>query len=205
MNERRTGTLTGWLLGVMLIAALTHLTVVYAYPRLVMRGAWEALSRVVDDNGLLHAPRPDANSRTVVRPSPDLLYSVCLFDLSAGSWSIRLEVPDTYMSLSLYAMNTDNFFTINDRQTTGGEVEVRIVSGPVDETGAEGQPLVVRAPGERGLALMRYFAGDGADAEAIEAARQTLACGPAVSRAEMAPSDRARHMGEWPGGGDDDG
>lgn len=197
----------GWLLGVALIAALTHLAAVHAYPRLLMHGAWEAISRSADDTGLVHAPRPDATSRTVVRPSPDLVYSVCLYDLAAGPWSIRLEVPDSYVSVSLYAMNTDNFFTVNDRQATAGTMELLIVSGPVDEyeSASGGRPLVVRAPGERGMALVRYFAGSGANAAAIEAARRTLACGPAASRAEMAPSDRARRLGEWPGEGDDDG
>jgi uncharacterized membrane protein len=204
MTARRTGTLTGWLLGVALIAVLAHLAAVYAYPRLVMRGAWEAMSLAVDERGLVHAPRADAASRTVVRPSPDLVYSVCLFDLAEGDWSIRLAVPDSYMSVSLYAMNTDNFFTVNDRHAAGDAMEVRIVSGAVDETGAEGRPLVVRSPDERGIALVRYFAGSGANAQDIEAARRTLACGPAGRRAEMAPSDRARRLGEWPGAGDDD-
>ncbi|WP_405225269.1 DUF1254 domain-containing protein [Lentisalinibacter sediminis] len=210
MSERRKGRspgrLAAWLLGVALIAAFTHLAAVHVYPRLLMHGAWQAISEVADDTGLLHAPRPDATSRTVVRPSPDLVYSVCLYDLAAGPWSIRLEVPDSYMSVSLYAMNTDNFFTVNDRQAPRGSMELLIVSGPVDEYEAAtgGRPLVVRAPGERGMALVRYFAGSGANAAAIEAARRTLACGPGASRAEMAPSDRARRTGDWPGNGGDD-
>lgn len=206
LRGRLRGGLPAWLLGVALIAAFTHLAAVHAYPRLLMRGAWEAISRSADDSGLVHAPRPDAAARTVVRPSPDLVYSVCLYDLAAGPWSIRLEVPDSYVSVSLYAMNTDNFFTVNDRQAPGGSMELLIVSGPVDEYEAStgGRPLVVRAPDERGMALVRYFAGSGANAAAIEAARRTLACGPAASRAEMTPSDRARRTGDWPGEGDDD-
>src|SRR6056297_2485823 len=155
MSERRKGRLRGglrgWLLGVALIAAFTHLAAVHAYPRLLMHGAWEAIARSADDTGLVHAPRPDATSRTVVRPSPDLVYSVCLYDLAAGPWSIRLEVPDSYVSVSLYAMTTDIFFAVNDRQATGGSMELLIVSGPVDEyePATGGRPLVVRAPGEQ--------------------------------------------------------
>ncbi|HZX24630.1 MAG TPA: DUF1254 domain-containing protein [Woeseiaceae bacterium] len=218
MSERREGGLRGrlpgrlidglpgWLLGVALVAALTHLAAVHAYPRLLMSGARAAISEAADDTGLVHAPRPDATSRTVVRPSPDLVYSVCLYDLAAEPWSIRLELPDSYVSVSLYAMNTDNFFTVNDRQAPGGAMELLIVPGPADEYDAAtaGRPLVVRSPGGRGMALVRYFAGSGANAAAIEAARRTLACGPAASRAEMAPSDRARRTGDWPGEGDDD-
>lgn len=195
MTERRGKAVTGWLLGVLLIAALSHVAVVYAYPRLIMRGAWEAMAEAADPNGLIHAPLPDATSRTVVRPSPDLLYSVCIFDLAAGPWAIGLAVPETYMSVSLYAMNTDNFFTVNDRQIDRESLRLLIVPGAVDEVPAADGTLVVRSPSERGIALVRFFAGRGDQADNIEAARRTLRCGAAAHTAEMSPSPRARRLG----------
>lgn len=180
-------------LAIAVVAAVTHVAAVYAYPRFAMHTAWERLSAAADADGLVHAPRPDAALRTVVRPSPDLVYSVCVYDLARGPWSIRLAVPDTYLSVSLYAMNTDNYFTVNDRQIAGRELELSIVSGAPGEVAGDGEPLVVRSPGTRGIALIRYFAGDGEQAEAIEAGRQTLRCGPAHA-AEMAPSPRERRL-----------
>jgi len=49
-----------------------------------------------------------------------------------------------------------------------------------------------------------FFTVNDVNAAAIEAARRPLACGPAASRAEMAPSRRARRTGGWPGEGEDD-
>ena len=58
----------------------------------------------------------DENARAIVRPSPDLLYAGCAFDLADGPLRIQATVPrDTYWSLSMFAANTDNFFVVNDR------------------------------------------------------------------------------------------
>ncbi len=189
MNERgRRAGPVAWLAGTIVVAILVHAAAVWGYPRLVMRVAWNAMSASADVNGLLHAPRPDASSRTVVRPSPDIVYSVCVYDLDRGQWSIRLRPPDSYVSVSLYAMNTDNFFTVNDSDIQGDTLDLRIVSGALDETPVTGRPVVVKAPGRRGIALVRFFAGRGERAEAIEAARRTLRCAPAARGAEMLPA-----------------
>jgi uncharacterized membrane protein len=185
----------GWLAGVLAIAAATHVAAIQAYPRLVMGTAWNRLSEAAGPDGLIHAPRPDAASRTVVRPSPDLLYSVCVYDLEAGPWSVKTAIPKTYMSVSLYAMNTDNFFTINDQQIDSGELRFIIVDGPVDDVRTTGRPLIVRSPTTRGIALFRYFAGgDVSDAAQIDSARRGLECGRAPQPAELGPSPRARSV-----------
>lgn len=189
MTERRQGkAFLVWLAGTAVVALLVHAAAVWGYPRLAMHKAWESIAAAADVHGLLHAPRPDAGSRTVVRPSPDIVYSVCLYDLDRGQWSLRLRPPGSYVSVSLYAMNTDNFFTVNDSQIQGDQLDLRIVSGAVDDTPAKGRPVVVKAPGRRGIALVRFFAGRGGQAAAIDAARRTLACAPAARGAEMLPA-----------------
>lgn len=196
-DRRRYPAVVRWLAGVLAVAIVTHVAAIHAYPRLVMGTAWERIAEAADADGLIHAPRPDAEARTVVRPSPDLLYSVCVYDLEDGPWSVRAAIPETYMSVSLYAMNTDNFFTINDQQIDRGRLELLIVDGPVDQVRAPGRPLVVRSPTTRGIALFRYFAGDGVSAAAaIEAARRSLDCGPAHPPSEMSPSSRARSVSD---------
>jgi len=70
-------------------------------------------------NTILHAPRPTSRSRGVVRPSPDMLYSICVYDLSAAGGAVRVsthDMPETYWSVSLFDVDTNNFYALNDRQ-----------------------------------------------------------------------------------------
>src|SRR5262245_60261657 len=63
------------------IELLVHSDKLYALPRLARR---RALSRMGESNSMHFASPPTAASRMVVRPSPDLLYASCPFDLSSG-------------------------------------------------------------------------------------------------------------------------
>ncbi len=111
-------------------------------------------------NVALPAPRPNARNQKVVRPSPDLLYTVCPFDVSARALHVTAPVQETYVSLSGFAANTDNFLVINDRQLAAdadGRKQFNVVirgrtsaAGPLPP-GA----LVVEVPTDRGVLLFR--------------------------------------------------
>ena len=74
-----------WLLpiavGALAAAAAWHATLV-ATPYALMRVAMKRLGEQGRTNAFLHAPPTRAERQPVVRPSPDLLYSICVFDLS---------------------------------------------------------------------------------------------------------------------------
>jgi len=118
------------ILATLALAAVFHVFTVMALPTLTMVD----LDRKGKDMGrisnvLYHESRVTADSRVVVRPSPDFLYSVCAYDVSKAPLRIRASVPDTYWSLSFYASNTDNFFVISDREVKANPVDVLLV-GP---------------------------------------------------------------------------
>ncbi len=83
----------------------------------------QAMRKIVRDGGynvVHHVARADEHSRVVVRPSPDLLYSICPFDLSKGDLRVQAEVPPgTYWSVSVFDADTNNIFVENDRQAKG--------------------------------------------------------------------------------------
>ena len=70
-----------WLAATLATALLVHFGTLYALPRLVMR---RALKTMGEANSMHFGTRPTAASRVVVRPSPDILYASCPFDLSSG-------------------------------------------------------------------------------------------------------------------------
>ena len=73
--------LGSWLATTVATALLVHFATLYALPRLVMR---RALRKMGEPNSMHFGRVPTAASRMVVRPSPDILYASCPFDLSSG-------------------------------------------------------------------------------------------------------------------------
>jgi len=120
-----------------------------AASRILARDAW---------NVALAAPPTTAESRTIVRPSPDLLYVACVYDLASGPVLVQAPHSPTYLSLSAFADNTDNFFAMNDRgpEGAGGVALLLLPPGTPDP-----QPDVapgarrVASPSRRGIVLAR--------------------------------------------------
>lgn len=162
-----------------LAAAFTvHFAAVGAGPRVIMGIAMSRIAGEEGPNLMKDAPPATAEARTVVRPSPDLAYSACVLDLTAGPVRLTVAKSAPYTSLSLFAANTDNYFVEDDRQRSG-EIEL-IVVGPDSRVpprlpdGAR----VVEAPTARGMALVRRVIEDEASFLSIEAARKRSFCVP---------------------------
>ncbi|HEX4301526.1 MAG TPA: DUF1254 domain-containing protein [Rhizomicrobium sp.] len=165
-----------WGLATVAVAAAVHIGSVHALPHLIMGGAMHVIEGRVGINHMAFAGRPNAASRGVVRPSPDLLYSTCVFDLSHGPVRVRASaMPDTYWSVSLFDADTNNFYVLNDRQAKTGGVDFTIVPPSQDK-----QPFgnVVRSPTVRGLVLFRTLIDDEAKLKEIDAARRHASCAP---------------------------
>ena len=166
-------------------ALIVHLLVVWATPRLIMNRVMNgpAAQAMNMRNQAAFLPETDASVRRVVMPSPDLLYSVCVFDVSAGPVRVRANpgLP-SYWSIALYAANSDNFFVLNDRQAGASPVDLWLVSegpsprGPAVPPGAR----VVVSPSSQGFLLLRVLTSDYQSEKAmLEPARRTLQCSQA--------------------------
>ena len=158
----------------LVLATAVAVAAVRLYPSVLIL-AFEAR---YEPNVVFHVPRVTAGKLRIVRPSPDLLYSLAVFDLSGGPVRITAPAPDSYVSLSLYASNTDNFYVTNDRRLDGPGFDVTLV-GPEDPEPDVDDSLVVRAPSETGVIVFRYFTGDGSNADEIRSARRGIALRPA--------------------------
>jgi uncharacterized membrane protein len=62
------------------------------------------------------------------RPNPDILYSGCSFDLSAGPILVEMPAHEEYGSIALHADNTDNFAVYNNRGRTKNVLTVLIAA-----------------------------------------------------------------------------
>jgi uncharacterized membrane protein len=142
-----------FILTVLAVAAVTHLLVILRFPHMVMRVVRRVAKYPV--NELFHMPPTNSESRSVVRPSPDLLYSACLYDVSERPLRIHAILPGSYWSISFFANNTDNFFVMNDVQIGGREAEFVLVGK--GQAMPAGPGTVVEAQSPRGVVLIRML------------------------------------------------
>lgn len=116
----------------------------------------------------------------VVRPSPDLAYSSCPYDLSGGPVAIDVTpVPGRYSSLSIFDAATDVIFVRNDIEAGGKPYRIIVArTGQAVPAGAE----IVRTNHDRGIALIRLLLKDPAEIGGLDAARRQSSCAIVTNR-----------------------
>lgn len=163
-----------WVALVAGIAMITYLIALYAMPGVLMRTAVGRLADRGGINQMAHAPMATAEARTIVRPSPDLAYSSCPFDLGKGAVTVTvMPVAAPYWSLSVYDSQTNAVFVRNDREIRGEPVRIAIArQGQTIPAGY----VPVWVDGNRGVALLRILVPNAAAFPAIDAARKASSC-----------------------------
>lgn len=108
-------------------------------------------------NHFVASPRQTPETQRVVRPSPDLSYAVCRFDVSDGPVVISAPAWDGYGSLSIFDGQTNNVFVASlDGQAAS--VVLHNATMPVDYSGdMTSSNSAVQIEGA-GIALIRRLA-----------------------------------------------
>ena len=169
-----------WLLpifaGVVAAAIAWHGTLV-ATPYVLMSAAMKKIGSA-DANGRANVfafgPMATADRQPIVRPSPDLVYSSCVFDLSEGPVLVDVApVPGKYWSLSIFDARTDVAAVRSDRDTGGQNARLALVrDGQVAPKGYD----VVKLDHDRGIALIRILLSDPAEFAEVDAIRRKSTC-----------------------------
>jgi uncharacterized membrane protein len=157
-------------------AVVIHLVAIWALPRVIVRVVQHRLVAGVGMNHIQHAPLPDSEWRTIVMPSPDLLYSACAYDVSHRPLLVTAEAPDDYWSVSAFAENTDNFFVQNDRMVTNHRVRVVFSSQPHFQDPGGG--TVVQVPSMTGVIIFRQLVLSRDDLPKAQVIQRAATCAP---------------------------
>lgn len=130
-----------------------HIAVLYYGPTFIMGRAMEAMAnRGIPTHAFRLAPRMTPQTQTVVRPSPDLAYSLCRFDFSDGVEAVEIGMAawDDYGSVSLYDAQTNNFVSF---RSEGEPFSMRLLPPLSEPDGFD-----IPAPTEKGVILIRRLA-----------------------------------------------
>lgn len=167
-----------WGLATVFLSGIIHLVIVMLIPNAIMFIAFSKLQANFDQNEIIHAPRITSDSRTVVSPSPDLAYSICIFNISDGPVKLSLGKSSNYASLALYGDNTDNFFSLNDRDIGDDGVDIILARDKAAKRITPSDAIVVTPPSTKGLVLIRRFFVDEEDWLRAKAEQANDVCTP---------------------------
>ena len=163
------------LLVVVVAAVLTHLAALLLTPYAVMYSVAGRPQGGAGVNELGHRGLPQPGTGEWA-PSPDLLYSKCVYDVSGAPLRIATPIPpEDYWSMSVYAANSDLVGVISDREL--GEHPLEVVLALEEQAVPEGV-RVMRVPMARGAALFRTLVPDSASLAEKDAVRRLGRCAP---------------------------
>lgn len=140
---------------VLLVSAITtHFLILFAAPRIIMDRAMQKMAaRGVPLDKFVLAPRVTPQTQTVVRPSPDLAYSICRYDFgrTTGLLKVVMASYPGYSSLSFFDARTDNFLTLRGNSKPRSV----LLAGPESR-----EDTLPKSPTDKGLVLIRRLAPD---------------------------------------------
>lgn len=155
------------------VAVIAYDLALSATPRLLMAAAFDRIS-AGGVNRFTFTPLATDTSRAIVRPSPDLAYASCPFDLADGALLIDVPpVPASYWSLSVFDAETNVAFVRNNVEAGGAPIRAAVAR---DGQAVPAGYARVSVAQPRGIALVRILVEDRAGFPAIDAARRQARC-----------------------------
>lgn len=145
-----------------------HVGMLWVFDRAT--GANESVNTV-----LLRTDTANSDTRGLKRPSSDIMYSICTYDVKYKPLIITSSIPNSYWSISFYSDNTDNFVTLNDHDIENNYLKIYL-AGVNSEPKKVSNGTVVVSPTDTGYALVRMFVGNGENLQNLKDIQETLNC-----------------------------
>ena len=171
------------LAGLMIGILIGHAAVILSVPTSTMKRTIKSMqANGLNANEIHHAARVSPQSRRVVRPAPDLAYSTCIYDVSKTPVRFTSPVSSGYLSLSMFALNTNNSFVRNDLARPAIPIDVVLVRSDEDvarlRSALPETTELIEAPSQRGIALFRTIVPRPEDWPRIDEERRGAKCAP---------------------------
>ena len=100
------------ILTALIAGGIIHIATTFAITTLGTGSAYRQLRAALPVNELVVLPVQTPATQILPFLSPDMLYSICRFDLSRGSLEVRAILPEAGWSLALYTRQGDNFYAV---------------------------------------------------------------------------------------------
>ncbi len=142
-------------------ALALHFLFLFSIPGFIMA----RVNAVMDAEGLPYnqfivSERSTPQNQPVVRPSPDLAYSMCRFDVSSEPVLVKGAKWDSYGSIAVFDSRTNNVFASSLDENSGepGAVILKLNSQSTANSAIDAQIPVVTVSNPQGVVLIRRLA-----------------------------------------------
>ena len=158
----------------LILGTILHLAFIIYYPSFKM---WKFDRDIASTsvNKIVHPEKVDSNSRVVIRPSPDLLYSICSYDATYSPVVISSDVLNTYWAVSFYSSNSDNYAIINDMDIDDDTVKVYLF-GPNSKPTKINDGYAIFSPSNKGAVIIRRFIGNESNLDELYKNQVSFTC-----------------------------
>ncbi|MFO7478580.1 MAG: DUF1254 domain-containing protein [Methyloceanibacter sp.] len=171
----------------LVLAGLIHVVAVLMLPSLAPRNAQARLAALGPANTMIELPAASPGRQAMPMMAPDVRYAFCRFDLADGPVRLRAAVPDELWLVALYTPEGENFYSVVGADMKRPEIDLIIVAADqtVEEAGVDApewsdEIIVVNAPANEGIALIRAPLAGPSRASQAELALRATSCGPYV-------------------------
>lgn len=144
------------------VTGLAHIASLFAVPKLARNDAFHWLAQ----DAPIHAVAvvEPARLRSSTHIDPNFALGVCRYDLTGGPLRIRLPLSETFTSVTFADQGFGVFASVSDRAATGGSLDVVLATpaqaakiASLDDEDQVVEELRIRAPRQRGLAILSVF------------------------------------------------
>jgi len=145
----------------LVLAAGTHIVVIFASPSMARNDAFERLKPTLDADKTQLAAGPGGDT-WLPQPDPAVALAACAFDLTNGPTRIYTKTGALFQSLTFHGKDDGIFFALTDRAAVKGELEIVVMTPrQLDEARAAendeepNQEVRIVAPEEQGFVTVR--------------------------------------------------
>ena len=144
-------------------AAIVHIAVLFLVPFYSDKNAW---SRIEAESEPYRFHRLNEKTGPISDSDPLVQQATCRFDLADGPVHIAIGANVPYWSLSIYAPNGDNLYSLNDSVSNERKLDL-ILADPIgmaslrsDGSQADARSILIEQNIGEGVAVLRAFVPD---------------------------------------------
>ena len=113
-----------WVLGGVVLGGIIHIVVILSLPSLSATAAWDRVSALGADQGLVVLPATKAGEPNPLRLDPELAYAVCKIDLRKGPGTVTGKLPQAFWSIAVYGRKGTIVYSTTNRDGIGTQLDL---------------------------------------------------------------------------------
>jgi uncharacterized membrane protein len=169
----------------LVLAAGTHIAVIFASPFMAERDAFDRLRSTLDADKAQIVANLGGTGTWLPQPDPAVALGACAFNLANGPTRILMKTTPLFETLSFHAKATGVFYAVTDRAAVRDQLDIVVMTprqldearAAEDDAEPVGQQEVrVVAPENQGFVIVRVVSPSPSQNAAAENAAKSVSC-----------------------------